>query len=281
MTIDETLRAAADYLRDAGIESARIDAELLLGHVLQMSRVEMLAHSTDAVDESPAAAMRSLLERRGRDREPVPYLIGHTEFYGLPFLVNAGVLIPRPSTETLVGIAVERLGAGGLAADIGTGSGAIAVSIARLTPARVVATDISDAALAVAASNALLHGVEARVRFLRGDLLEPLAGAAEPFDLIASNPPYIAADELGSLMPELRHEPREALCDEADGYRLLKTLVEGAPRFLRPGGALLLEVGVKQAGPVRQLALYHGAYGDVKVWKDLDGIDRVIEATHK
>ena len=226
------LERGADELARAGVDNARREAELLLGYALGCSSESLLAHLPEPVNPEAAGYFFHLLERR-RGRVPLQYLIGEQEFWGLSFRVTPSVLIPRPETEGVVEAAIERLSALPLRtarlADVGCGSGCIAVALARELPlARVLATDISPAALAVARENAERHGVGARISFLQGDLLDPLLeeeGAA-PLDAVLSNPPYVAEPELQSLQPEVReHEPRVALVGGPEGLEVIQRLL--------------------------------------------------------
>lgn len=256
-TVQEALsRAAADLAR-AGVEGAAREAAWLLAHALGTSVSDLRLHPGRPLPPQAEAAFWDLVARRAR-REPLQYLLGWEELLGLRFAVTPAVLIPRPETEVLVRTLAERVQAAFPGqplrlADIGTGSGCIAVGLCHLLPrARVVATDVSAAALAVAAENARRLGVADRVEFRQGDGLAPLVG--EFFHAIASNPPYVAEDELASLDPEVRlYEPRLALTPGPDGLALIRRLVAGAPAHLVPGGFLALEVGYRQAEAVMDL----------------------------
>lgn len=247
-----------------------LETRILLGAALGLSRVQLITQSERRLTAGEAARLQALLERR-RSGEPIAYLTGQREFYGLEFQVTPDVLIPRPETELLVELAVERLPRAGRLLDMGTGSGAIPVAVAHARQdAAVTATDISHAALAVARANALRH--HARVHFLHGDWFDALSGAQ--FDVIVSNPPYIAAHDAHLQQGDLRFEPRHALTDHADGLSALRSIVAGAPGHLKPGGWLLTEHGYDQAAAVRALLAGRG-YEDVQSWRDLAGIERV------
>jgi len=251
-----------------------LDNRVLLCHALGLSRVGLITQSERALSAQEAQRFAALVQRR-LDGEPVAYIVGQREFFGLPFEVSPAVLIPRPDTELLVELTLERLppeGAGGRVLDMGTGSGAIAVAVARTRPdADVTALDVSAGALAVAARNAASN--QARVRFLQSDWYAALA-ATEAFDVIASNPPYIASGDRHLSEGDLRYEPASALTDHADGLSALRTIIAGAPQHLKPQGWLLMEHGYDQAAAVR--ALLAGAdYLDVQSWRDLAGIERV------
>jgi len=243
-TAAQWLRDAARRLKAAGIETARLDAELLLMHAWGCSRVQLIQRSQDALPDDVKTEAGRLLARR-LEREPLAYITGEREFWSRSFRVGRDALIPRPETEHLIEAVLERFPDRDRPwrfCDIGTGSGCIAVTLACEYPqANVVATDISAPALALARQNAERHQVLHRIDFLEGDLLQPLG--KRRFDAIVSNPPYVAAEEMLILEPELSHEPRTALTDEADGLRLLKALVSDAPDHLKSGGWLIVETG--------------------------------------
>jgi release factor glutamine methyltransferase len=247
-----------------------LENRILLCHALHLTRVGLITQSERALTETEAAALSALVERRRRG-EPIAYIVGKREFFGLEFQVSDAVLIPRPDTELLVELALERLPARGRVLDMGTGSGAIAVALAHARPdAQVTALDVSEAALAVARANAAANG--ARVRFLHSDWFA--AVGAEQFDMIVSNPPYIRAGDEHLSRGDLRFEPVGALTDHADGLSALRTIVQGAPARLVAGGWLLMEHGYDQAAHVRAL-LAEAGYVDVASWCDLAGIERV------
>lgn len=247
-----------------------VDNRILLGHALGLDRVGLITQSERLLTAAEAAAFASLVARR-QAGEPVAYLIGQREFFGLPLTVNSDVLIPRPDTELLVELALARLAPGGAVLDMGTGSGAIAVALAHTRPdAQVSALDVSAPALAVARQNAAIHG--ARVDFLRSDWYGALAHHAR-FGLIVSNPPYIASGDRHLTEGDLRFEPPGALTDHADGLSALRRIVAGAAAHLAPGGWLLLEHGYDQAAAVRALLAAAG-FAEVQSWRDLADIER-------
>ena len=265
--------SAARLLAQARAAIDAVDAEHLLLHVLARPRSWLFAHADDAVTATEAAAFRALVERRAQG-EPVAYLTGTQGFWSLELAVTPATLIPRPETERLVELALERLPAGVAVrvADLGTGSGAIALAIARERPqAQVIATDASAAALEVARANAERNRVR-NVQFRQGDWLAPLAG--ERFDLIASNPPYIADGDPHLSAGDLRFEPPTALSSGADGLDAIRVIVRDARAMLQPGGWLLLEHGWDQGDAVRAL-LQGGGYGDVATEQDLEARDRI------
>lgn len=260
-------RSIAEVLVQSPLDA--LDTRVLLCHALNLSRVQLITRADHVLNDSEAACLEALLARRAAG-EPVAYLTGEREFYGLPFQVTPAVLIPRPDTELLVELACERLPRGGSVLDMGTGSGAIAVAIAHARPdAQVSALDASAAALEVARGNAARNGVQ--VDFLQSDWYAALSLAPRRFDMIVSNPPYIVAGDRHLSEGDLRFEPMDALTDHADGLSALRIIVAGAPAFLAPGGWLLMEHGYDQAQAVR--ALLQG-WDQVQSWRDLAGIER-------
>ena len=254
----------------AGLPLAALENRILLCHALGLTRVGLITQSDRALTADEATRLRALLARRLHG-EPIAYIVGQREFYGLEMHVNDAVLIPRPDTELLVELALERLPAGASVLDMGTGSGAIAVALAHTRPdAQVSALDVSEAALAVARSNAARH--HARVRLLHSDWFAAVAG--ERYALIVSNPPYIAEGDRHLAEGDLRFEPRGALTDHADGLAALRILAGGAAAHLDAAGWLLMEHGYDQAAAVRALLAERG-YTEVQSWRDLSGIERV------
>jgi len=248
-----------------------LENRILLCHATGLTRVQLITQAGRALDDAEAARLNALVRRR-LDGEPIAYIVGRREFFGLEFQVSEAVLIPRPDTELIVELALERLPRQGRLLDMGTGSGAIAVALAHTRPdAAVTALDVSPAALAVAQANAQANG--ARVRFLQSDWFAALA-PGETFDLIASNPPYIAAGDEHLSQGDLRFEPSGALTDFADGLSALHIIVDGARMRLEKDAWLLLEHGYDQADAVRTLLEQQG-YTEVQSWRDLGGIERV------
>ncbi|MBK4733762.1 peptide chain release factor N(5)-glutamine methyltransferase [Noviherbaspirillum pedocola] len=246
-----------------------LETRILLCHALGLSRVQLITRSEQVPDAAQRELLAQLLLRR-QAGEPIAYLTGSREFYGLEFRVTPAVLIPRPETELLVELAIERLPEGGSLLDLGTGSGAIAVAIAHARPdAHLTALDASAAALEVARGNAERHGV--RVEFLQSDWYAALP--AMRFDLVVSNPPYIVAGDTHLAQGDLRFEPVDALTDHADGLSALRTIVSGASAHLADGGWLLMEHGYDQAEAVRSLLAARG-FAEVQSWRDLAGIER-------
>ena len=262
----------------AGSGLVPIDAQVLLGHVLGKGRAWLAAHGDDALSRGDADAFLALARRR-REGEPVGYLTGIREFWGLPLAVSPAVLLPRPETEAVVEIALAHLPADGetRVLDLGTGSGAIALAIAHECPrARVLATDASVAALAVARANAQRLGL-ANVEFLQADWYDgvPATWHGAPFDVVASNPPYVVAGDPHLAEGDLRFEPAAALSPGGDGLRALRRIVAGAPGHLVPGGTLVVEHGYDQSDAVRALFVAAGFTGIIAA-RDLAGIPRVV-----
>jgi release factor glutamine methyltransferase len=277
-TILRLLEWTARFFDTKGIDTARLDAELLLAHALGCRRIDLYARYDQVPEGEALDRFRRMVRERGR-RVPAKHLTGECEFYSLKLAVGPCVLIPRPETEFLVERALAALPVEGerLVADLGTGSGAIAIALATQRPqARIVATDVSPEALAVARANAERHGVGGRIAFREGrwlDALEP----GPVFDAIASNPPYVATADLERAMPEVRdHEPRTALDGGPDGLDALRELVAEAPGRLKPGGWLIVEVGAGQAPAVIGLAKDVDGYAAIEVVPDFAGIDRVV-----
>jgi len=247
-----------------------LETRILVMHALGLSRVQLLTQSERELTDTEAASVANLFARRVNG-EPIAYIVGEREFYGLPFRVTPAVLIPRPETELLVELAIERLPQNGRVLDLGTGSGAIAVAIGHARPdATVTALDVSRDALAVAQDNAERNGV--KVEFLHSDWYTAVAG--RHFDVIVSNPPYIVAGDAHLAQGDLRFEPIGALTDHADGLSAIRKLCQGAREHLEPGGSIHIEHGYNQAAAVRDLLSRHGFAG-VQSWRDLAGIERV------
>ena len=272
MTIREALKGAGLRLSKAGVPDADMDARLLLAHLLGESPLAMALSGERELREETRIAYEAMLIRR-ESREPLQTITGEAGFMGLAFTVTPDVLIPRPDTEILCEEAIRRLSLSeGRALDLGTGSGALAVSLALLSRASVTAVDVSAPALAVARENARRLGAD--VRFLQGDLFAPVEG--ERFDVIVSNPPYIARSEMDELMPEVRREPELALFGGEDGLDFYRRICARAADFLLPGGCLLLEIGWQQKEAVE--ALLREYVGEPFAMKDYGGNWRVVGA---
>ena len=314
-TIGRILKWTEQYFKDKGIESPRLDAEVLLAHVLEKQRIYLYVHFDEPLQPAELAAYREMIKQRVL-RVPVAQILGEKEFMGLTFKVTADTLVPRPDTEILVQAAVERLKAmkgeakapedEALAdgeeassaanrdeaaadvsqeplriADIGTGSGAICLSVLRYLAGTVADTvDISPAARAVAEENAASLGLQDRVTFHTGDLLQPLVGMT--FAAILSNPPYIPEADIATLAPEVRlKEPHTALSGGQDGLDFYRRLAKEAPAMLVPGGFMAFEVGIHQAEPVAALAKANPLIARTEILPDYAGIDRVVVGWRK
>ena len=275
-TVAEVLRAATARLEEGGVDSPRLDAEILLAHVLGWRRLSLYVDAEKILPLESILKFNELITRR-LEKIPVAYLTGAKDFMGLTFAVNEHVLIPRPETELLtegVGEFLRGLDGEVTFADLGTGSGAIAISILKFVKfARACAVDISESALEVAKFNAEKFHVEDRIEFFCGDLFAPLEGII--FNAIVSNPPYIPSGELKTLQKEVKSEPRLALDGGADGLEFYRRIISDAPRFLTAGGLLAVEVGINQASAVRKLFEQEN-FVDVEILKDLAGIDRIV-----
>jgi release factor glutamine methyltransferase len=277
MTIRDALRQAAARVSKAGSDEATLEAEILLMHATGLDRAHIYERLGEELSPEQAKTFAGFVERR-LDHEPAPYITGHKEFFALDFEVTPDALIPRPESEMLVELVLlfaQERGEALTIADIGTGSGAIAVSLAHALPnASVIATDVSAEALDLAHRNAERHGVANRVDFRRGDVLAPLDGQV---DVIVTNLPYVRTDEWRALPPELaEHEPRVAFDGGPDGLRLIRRLFRDAPPRLRPGGALFAEISDHQGEAVLALVeqAFPGASSESR--KDLANLDRVL-----
>jgi release factor glutamine methyltransferase len=268
-TAGEVLQTARGRLAAVSAHPRR-DAETLLSHVLRCVRVDLLTHPERVLTSEEAARFESLIERR-LGYEPMQYIVGEQEFFGLLFEVTPDVLIPRPETEHLVE-ATLRLTEKSKILDVGTGSGAIAIALAhRSQNSHVTAIDISPAALAVASRNAQRHRVDDRITFLQSDLLSAVAGT---FDVIVSNPPYVSESEV--LEPQVaRYEPHSALFAGPTGLEIYQRLIPQAREHLKPGGWLLMEIGFGQSDAIRVLL---SDWSNVNILNDLQGIPRIVQA---
>jgi release factor glutamine methyltransferase len=279
-TVGRLLTWTTDWLGAKGGDAPRLDAEVLLAHVRGCPRIALYTAFDTPVSDAERARFRELVKRRG-EGEPVAYLVGSREFFSLPFAVTKDVLIPRPETEGLVvrvldlckGIEAPRI------VDVGTGSGAIAVTLARQLPgARVMAVDLSPAALAVARGNAERHGVAARIDFVEGDLLAD-PRAAGPWDVVVSNPPYVRDDEYPALPRDVRdHEPRAALVSGPTGVEIVERLAREAADRLAPGGWLVVEVGPTIADAAAAALAAVPGLEAAPTLKDMAGLARIVQA---
>lgn len=280
-TIGRLLTWTADFLKRRGSEFPRLDAEVLLAHVLDWERVQLYTHYEEEVGERARSAFRELVRRRA-EGAPVAYLVGRKEFYSLPLKVSPAVLIPRPDTEFVVveflslmkGVESPR------AVDVGTGSGCLAIACTHQhKTARFLAIDKSPEALAVAESNARAHGLSGRIDFRLGNLLEP-ASADGPFDAIVANPPYVPSGVIPLIERGVRdHEPHLALDGGLDGLRVVAPLIEASIPLLKPGGHLILEIGSDQEEPVRALIAAHPEFRLAPTVRDHANHPRVVRAT--
>lgn len=288
MTAHQALREAVTLLSAAGIDSARLDAEVLLAEVLGVERSKLCLNREASLDPRARERFHALVSRRMRS-EPVAYITGRREFWSLEFLVTPAVLVPRPETETLVDIVratadqFRRAGRQRRVLDLGTGSGAIAVALAKeIGGAEIWATDISPGALEIARANARGHGVEEKIHFLQGDLFEPVDDHMEFFDVIVSNPPYVRRDEFDALPRDVRDfEPRIALDGGADGFDFYRRIISEAPRYLAPRGLVALEIGANMGDEVARLFAEAGGYRTARIDRDCAGRDRVVAARMK
>ncbi|MDT8324072.1 MAG: peptide chain release factor N(5)-glutamine methyltransferase [Bacteroidota bacterium] len=283
-TVLSLIRKSAAFFTEKGIGEAKLSAEHLLAHVLRQKRLQMYLRFDQPVSDDELAEFRALVRRR-LNHEPVQYIVGSTEFYGLELAVTPAVLIPRPDTEHLIDAVLDFHKQGQLQSDlrvldIGTGSGAIAIALAvQLPGVHVTATDISLEALALAGENAARHGLDGRIAFSLQDIFDGSIEASHvPYDVVASNPPYIPKAELDELQPEIRDfEPLIAATDGGDGLRFYRRIAERVDTLLAPGGLLVLEVGAGQAASVMAM-LEQTGLRDIAARKDYGGIERVVTA---
>jgi release factor glutamine methyltransferase len=277
-TVLEIIKKTTDYFAERGIESPRLNAELLIGHALGLKRMQLYLEFERPLSELDLAKIRPLVRRRAQ-HEPVQYIVGETDFCGLKLKVDRRGLIPRPETEQLIEQVTNVRSAAppGSILDLGTGSGAIALALARAFPgARITAVDRSADALALAQENAVANGLAAQVSFVRSNWFEAVPAA--PFDLIVSNPPYLSSEETAQAAAEVReYEPVEALTAADTGFADLATILRNAPPFLAPGGLLALETGIAQRERLLALATEVG-YARADVRQDLTGRDRYFLA---
>lgn len=278
-TVRRVLDWTIGHLHKHGSETPRLDAEILLAHARGCARIELYTHFDDVLSEAERGVMRDLVQRRATS-EPVAYLVGYREFFGLDFRVTPDVLIPRPETETLVLelLALAKPLSQPRILDVGTGSGCMAVAAAvNCLHATVAAIDRNEAAVSIARENADRHAVADRIRFLTGDLFAPLA-EDEQFDFIVSNPPYVAEEEWETLPADVRlHEPKSALLAGPDGLAVIRRLIAEAPAYLVAGGWMLLEISPEQQDAVARLLQSQERFAEIAVVKDLSGQARVAK----
>lgn len=282
-TIGRLLDWTTKFLQQKGSESPRLDSEVLLAHALGCKRIDLYARHTEEASEQGRQQFRELVRQRVEGC-PVAYLVGRKEFFSLEFTVNRAVLIPRPDTECVVDecLRLAKAMETPTILDIGTGSGCLAVAIAKHhKTAQLTAVDISPDALAVASENARKHGVVERIQFLLGDLFAPLVPDGR-FDFILSNPPYIPHDDIAKLAPGVRdYEPHTALDGGGDGFAVFDRLIAEAPAHLKPEGYLLIEIGSPQEAPARERIERHGGYELAKTILDGSGHPRVLMARRR
>jgi release factor glutamine methyltransferase len=279
-TVRRVLEWTTQHLKKHGSETPRLDAEILLAQARDCPRIALYTQFDEPLSEPVRARMRELVQRRAQ-AEPVAYLVGHREFFSLDFDVTRDVLIPRPDTETLVMAVLDAAKSitEPKILDLCTGSGCVAISVAKNCPgARVTATDLSAAAIEVARKNAVKHHVDDRVTLMTGDLFAAI-DANDRFDIISANPPYVTTRELETLARDIRkYEPRAALDGGADGLDVVRRIIREAPQHLVPGGSIFLEISPEQGAAVETLFTEAGPYADVSVLKDLSGRIRVAAA---
>lgn len=283
-TIQKLLNWVAEYLKNKGIDSPRLSAELLLSHILGLKRIELYTQFEKIVTKEQLDRLHDLVERAGK-HEPIAYLAGKTEFYSLELDITADCMIPRPETELLAERAIEFLRTRNgkqFVCDLCTGSGCIAVAIARNFPdCRIIATDICDTALSVAARNIEKHGLKERVKLLCGDLFDPIVPQidVEKFDLIVCNPPYVSAAEFEKLDRNVKdYEPKLALFAGDDGLDIYRRIIGRVGQFLKPDAALMLEIGYEQGQVVRELLEQVKIFAEITIEKDFHSNDRIVIA---
>ena len=286
-TILKTLEWTAGYFSQQGLDQPRLDAELLLAHVLQCRRIDLYLRYDQPLQAVELSRYRELIQRRA-GREPLAYIVGVKEFWSLPFMVSPAVLIPRPDTECIVRKAADLLNVMGAQApvkvcELGVGSGAISVALTREHPGcRIWACDLSPAAIAIARANARANEVEERIFFFCSNWFEAIGPQQSTFDLIVSNPPYISRAAIPELAPEITHfEPLQALDGGAGGLDCIEHIIRAAPTYLKPAGQLLLEIGFDQQAEVAAIGESCAAYDLVKFHKDYGGHYRVVQLRHR
>ena len=277
MTTLEVLNAAASYLEKRGVESARLNAEHLLAHVLGMPRrIELYLQFERPLSEVERAPLRDLVKRRG-EGVPLQHLLGEVEFCGRLFVCDARALIPRPETELLVELVLKESGAAASILDVATGSGVIGLSLALSLPdVAVTLCDISPEALSLAAANAVRHGLADKVARKESDLFDAVEGI---FDVIVSNPPYIPTSDISTLSREVKNDPVLALDGGADGLRIVERLVKDASGRISPGGLLAMEIGHDQASRVVEILKVHN-FRDIVVHRDYQEVERFVFSRH-
>ncbi|MHC4737824.1 MAG: peptide chain release factor N(5)-glutamine methyltransferase [Planctomycetota bacterium] len=286
-TIQKLLNWITEYFTDKGLDYPRLSAELLICYVLQTERIKLYTQFDKPVDKQHLDKLHELVKLAGQS-EPIAYLLGKTEFYSLDLNITPDCMIPRPETELLVERAIEFLRTRNgrqFVCDLCTGCGCIAVAIAQNCPkTRIIATDISDAALKIAAQNIEKYKLKDRIQLLCGDLFDPVVPQldTEKFDLIACNPPYVSAAEFETLDKTVKYnEPKMALFAGVDGLDVYRRIAEKADDFLKPDAALILEISYSQGQAVRELFEQTGCFNDIKIEKDFHNNDRIVTAVKK
>ena len=286
-TIQKLLSWTAKYFTDKGLDSPRFSAELLISHVLGMKRIELYTQFDKPIAKQQLDVLHNLVKRVGQN-EPIGYLIGKTEFYSLELNISPDCLIPRPETELLVERAIEflrRRAGRQLVCDLCTGSSCVAIAIAKNFPdADITATDISDAALKIAAKNVEKHQLSTRIKLLCGDLFDPIILQLNTgkFDLIVCNPPYVSKAEFEKLDKNVKdYEPKAALFAGENGLDVHRKITESVDQFLKPDGALMLEIGYAQGQAIRELLEQAGYFAEITIEKDFHNNDRIAIAKAK
>jgi release factor glutamine methyltransferase len=286
-TIQKLLNWVCEYLKTKGVDSPRLSAELLLSHVSGLKRIELYTQFNKVIEQKQLTQLHGLV-KRAAEHEPIAYLTGKREFYSLEFEITNACLIPRPETELLVERAIEFLrkrNGEQFICDLCTGCACVAIAIARnYANCRIVATDISGAALEVAERNVIKHGLPNRLKLLRGDLFEPIIPGLGPakFDLIAANPPYVSEPEYEKLAKNVKDfEPKQALIAGKDGLDIMKRIITDVGRFLKPDGALMIEIGNEQGHAVEKLLKEAGCFENVTIEKDHQKLNRLAIALAK
>lgn len=280
MTVLELIQNTTAFLQRKGVESPRLSIEYLLAEALGKRRLDLYLDYDQRLPEQILEPLRDKVRRRS-EGEPLQHLLGSWEFYGRRFKTDRRALIPRPETERLAELMLKQIpvetSSGARLADIGTGSGVLAITLALERPGlEVVATDISADTLALARENGLAHGIDGRIKWLQTDLL---SGVDTDFDFLVTNLPYIPTAEMATLPREVRHDPPLALDGGADGLDVIRRFIEEAPSHLKPGAGVLLEIGISQASGVADI-LQQQKYRDISVEKDYQGVERFVSARY-
>ena len=279
LTVLEAINRSTEFLQKKNIESPRINAEHLLAYVLKCKRLDLYLAFDRPLSENETDIYRELIVRRSKS-EPLQYIIGSVEFYGMDFKVNPSVLIPRPETEVLIEKVIESVNNKEplKILDIGTGSGNIAIVLAKNLPnAKITAIDISEIAINTAKENAELHNINGQVHFIISGIMDYKDSESNKFDIIVSNPPYVSAENYSELESELKdHEPEVALTDNSDGLEFYRTISKKAGSLLTNNGKIFFEVGIGQAGEVKNILSERG-FSKIEIFKDYSNIDRVVK----